>query len=231
MRSGRWHLLPLLGGAALVALGVALGNWQVRRAAQKLDLQHTIEASWQAPAVPLPADGDAQEWERVVLHGHWLPAHSIYLDNRVYHGKAGYYLLTPLRRDRGDVVLVSRGWLPARGDRRLIPVATPSGPVTVEGVVRRPEAKPFTLADRPANGALWEYLDLAAYAQQSGLAVGDQIVQQTSAADDGLVRDWPRPDTGIQRHQGYALQWYGLATLAGVMTGIYIVRRFKRHEE
>jgi cytochrome oxidase assembly protein ShyY1 len=51
------------------------------------------------------------------------------------------------------------------------------------------------------------------------------VIEQHSAAADGLVRDWPRPDTGIEKHESYALQWYSLAGLAVVL---FIVLSFRR---
>jgi cytochrome oxidase assembly protein ShyY1 len=69
---------------------------------------------------------------------------------------------------------------------------------------------------------VWQVLDLARYRQQSGLPVADFVVQQAGGTDDGLVRDWPRPDAGADRHRAYALQWYALAALAAGLTGWYV---------
>jgi surfeit locus 1 family protein len=55
------------------------------------------------------------------------------------------------------------------------------------------------------------------YAQWSGLALQPVLVQQTSAAADGLAREWSRPDTGVQKHRGYAMQWYLFAILVIVL--------------
>jgi surfeit locus 1 family protein len=52
------------------------------------------------------------------------------------------------------------------------------------------------------------------------------VIEQADTPDarqQGLVRDWPQPSTGIERHQGYAFQWYALALMAFlffVVTGI-----------
>ena len=47
----------------------------------------------------------------VILHGHWLAAATVYLDNRQMNGRPGFYVLTPLQLDdRPEVVLVQRGW-------------------------------------------------------------------------------------------------------------------------
>ena len=56
-----------------------------------------------------------------------------------------------------------------------------------------------------------------------GLA-GDNPLKR-SPAPDGLLRSWPRPDAGIEKHESYALQWYSLAGLAVVL---FVVLSFKR---
>ena len=44
------------------------------------------------------------------------------------------------------------------------------------------------------------------------------VVQQTNDTGDGLRRVWPRPDAGVDKHRGYAFQWYSLAALIAVLT-------------
>ncbi len=36
---------------------------------------------------------------------------------------------------------------------------------------------------------------------------------EPAAANDELLRDWPAPDLGLQKHYGYAFQWFALAAL------------------
>jgi surfeit locus 1 family protein len=43
------------------------------------------------------------------------------------------------------------------------------------------------------------------------------LLQQSNDTGDGLIRDWPRPDTGIATHVSYAIQWYGLAATLVVL--------------
>lgn len=226
---GRLHPVPLVAGLVASLIGVLLGNWQVGRAVDKEHLRDRIAAAAEAPAVPL-AVARVEEWQAVAVAGEWLPAGAILLDNRLQAGRPGYHALAPLKLEgSGAVVLVNRGWVAAGADRRQLPaVPEARGPVRLEGVVRRPEAKPFTLAERPGEGRLWQVLDLPAYRQAFGLPVAEVMVFQTSPAADGLVRDWPRPDAGIERHRGYAVQWYGLAAAAAVMTGVYGLRSVRR---
>ena len=220
--------LPLAAGLAVCLAGVQLGNWQVRRAEEKAELSERIAHFAAAPAVPFSsaaAAGVPAEWQRVTLEGDWLPQGGVFLDNRVHEGRPGYHVLTPLRLASGEVVLVKRGWVGAGVDRSRLPeVAGGLGVARIEGVVRRPEDKPFTLAREAGAGRLWQFLDLSAYRRAFGLPVADFVMQQTSMEADGLVRDWPRPDAGVDRHRGYAAQWYGLASVAAGMTGLYLWR-------
>ena len=220
-------MLPYLAGVLVCVLTIQLGLWQSRRAEEKLALGARIAAEAGAPATRLAATPD--EWQTVRLTGHWAATGSIYLDNRVHQGLPGYYVLTPLQTDEGRTVLVKRGWIAAGWERATLPaVSTPPGEVTVSGRIRRPEAKPFSLADRPGDGARWQYLDLTAYRAQTGLAVAEVVVEQTDPSADGLIRDWPRPDLGVDRHRGYAVQWFGLAALSAGLCGWFGWRRWRQ---
>ncbi|MGL1833110.1 SURF1 family protein [Rhodocyclaceae bacterium SMB388] len=222
----RLHPVPVLAGLIVIVGTTLLGNWQMQRAAEKQDIQARIDAGLRAEPVPVDTLGVPAEWQNVSLTGNWRAEGTIYLDNRVYDGRAGYHVLTPLQLANAQGwVLVNRGWVFAGPDRATLPpVPTALGPTTVIGQVREPESAPFTLATEAGQGALWQYIDVARYRDWSGLAVRDWIVQQTSSSDDGLVRDWPRPDAGMDRHRGYALQWYSFAGIALALTGFYVYR-------
>ncbi|WP_418648218.1 SURF1 family protein [Thauera butanivorans] len=259
-------LLPLLAGALVAAVTLALGNWQVRRAEEKQALQAVLDAAAQRPALVLDtlAEGaGVMPGQRVRLEGEWLPAAGIFLDNRTHAGRAGYQVLMPLRlADASGVVLVNRGWVPAGADRAILPVVPAgSGRVTLEGRAQIPEAGAFTLArdGEFEQGRLWQVLDIARLAArtdigggvttlterpglplcgaragergQAGACFAPWLVLQTSAAADGLVRDWPAPSAGVERHHGYAFQWYALAALATVLSCAYARRLFLRRPD
>lgn len=225
------HPVPVIAGLALAALTVSLGNWQMSRADEKGELQQQIEAGAAAQPVSIGSGARVQDWMPVELSGRWQVEATIFLDNRVQDGRVGYHVLTPieLEHDAGWV-LVNRGWVAGSASRDVLPeVATPQYGAGVIGSVRIPEAGPFTLAKQAGEGALWQYIDIEQYRAWSGIPVHEWIVQQTSPAPDGLVRDWPRPDAGIDRHRGYALQWYSFAGLSLALTGFYAYKTLKPH--
>mgnify|MGYP000679766094 CR=1 FL=1 len=48
-------------------------------------------------------------------------------------------------------------------------------------------------------------------------------------ARDGLLRDWPVVGAGVEKHYGYAFQWFGLCGLIALLyVWFQIVRRFIR---
>eukprot|EP01032_Pedospumella_encystans_P022491 gene22491-25485_t len=57
------------------------------------------------------------------------------------------------------------------------------------------------------------YAGVAEVAAASGLRMQPFIIEQTApagAGDSGLSHDWPAPATGVDKHRGYAFQWYAL---------------------
>lgn len=212
------RILPLVVGVLIVVLTVQLGNWQQRRAAEKEALQGRIERMMQAPAQALRADAVAPAWQRVRLSGVWMDAATRLIDNRTHGGQAGYHVLTPLMlADGSGAVLVNRGWV-AAGDRRQLPrVPAPVGEQQLEGVLREPETSPFMLAPASESNTLrvWQHIDTVLHAELlAPVPLAPWVLQQTSVAADGLLRDWPPPAAGVDRHRAYAFQWYALACLA-----------------
>ena len=157
--------------------------------------------------------------------GEFLPERTVLLDNKLHHGRAGYEVVTPLRMAEGINVLVKRGWIEASPRREQVPeVRTPRGRLRVEGVVLSHLAQPMKL-DEPAKGRVRQRLDLKEFAAETGLALQTFVIEQHSSADDGLARDWPPPDTGVDMHKAYALQWYSFAALSIVLALVFSFAR------
>lgn len=226
----RGRALILLGAALLgTALTARLGWWQLDRAAQKQALQQAQAARAALPplgaAELLAAQPADQLQRRVLLRGHWLASHSIYLDNRPMAGRVGFYLVTPLQLSgRPEAILVQRGWVPrdAQDRERLPPVSTPAGEVQIQGRLIPAPARLYQLGSA-GQGRIRQNLDSAAFAQEIRQPLLPLTVQQLGepgAQDaDGLLRDWPAPDAGLQKHYGYAFQWFALSAL---ILGLYV---------
>ena len=231
---GRWRfaprLWPTLAAAALIVLTVSLGNWQTERAAYKRLLQARVDAGERYPVLRIGPErvNKAQVlYRRVQAVGVFEPKHEIWLDNRIYNGVAGYHVLTPLKLDGGNTyVLVNRGWLPVGTSRNVRPhVNTIAAEVKIEGYAFDPNTRYFELSNSPPQGQLWQNLNFERYTARSRLNLQPFLLQQRNDTGDGLIRDWPRPDTGAAMHVSYAMQWYGLAATLGVL---WLVLNLKR---
>jgi surfeit locus 1 family protein len=221
--------LILLAALAAAALTARLGVWQLDRAAQKTALQDNIEQRAAMPPLPLAelarkADlAPGQHYRKIALQGRWLPAHTVYLDNRPMNGRTGFIVVTPLLLSVGDAVMVQRGWMPRdQQDRtRLQPLPTPSGEVTVVG---RIAPEPSRLLEFAAvnTGAIRQNLDAREFAQEIGHTLRPLSIQQLDGPDappDGLQRQWPMPAVDVGKHHGYAFQWFALCAL---ILGLYV---------
>jgi surfeit locus 1 family protein len=238
----RSSVIPTLAAVAVVALTVSLGNWQLRRADEKAQLQLQRDQALARAPQPIGTgllDAAATDGQRVSVSGRFDEPHTVFLDNRTRQGVAGFHVLTPMRIEAdppaGDTVryvLVLRGWI-ARdiAERtRLPPLRTPTGLQRIEGLAIVDLPQPIVLgasapegsaadpsaassSGKEASARIWQHLSMPDYARWSGLPMQPVLVRQTVELDDGLARDWVQPAAGVDRHRGYAVQWYAMAAV------------------
>lgn len=248
-----WIGLALL--AATVCLTVSLGIWQLSRAGQKTDIAAQVQAGRSLPPRVLsPADtapGSVESWRHGVAVGQWAADKTVLLDNRTAGGKPGFWVVTPLVLDGSPdtALVVMRGWLPRQfPDQALTQVATPAGEVALSGEVLPHVPRLFELSSLgggnkaampdtlPAAGGVLprvQNLDLAAYAKATGLTLLPVVLAETATLknevviNDDLVRDWPEPQSNVDTHRGYALQWFSFAAIAAIAFGVLLVRHLR----
>ena len=231
----RW--LTLIVTVALVALGVMLGNWQMRRADEKRAIE-TRQAEREAKA-PLAIDDRLQdpaaiEYRHVSVRGEFDRDWPLYLDNRPQNGNAGFYVLMPFKIAGTEIhVLVQRGWIGVDPRQRthIAAPAAPEGSINIEGIAIRNPGHVMQLGQAaPVKpGAILQNLTIDEFAAASKYGMQTFVIEQTDKLQDGLVRDWPRPSVGIERHLGYAFQWYSLAAMAFIYFVVTGFRNGKRH--
>lgn len=229
----RFWLVTVLAVLA-VAATAELGRWQLSRAATKEALQASIDARATEPVLDgMTLRGDVEAdvllHRRVVVRGHWLADRTVFLDNRQMNGRVGFFVVTPLQLEGSTVaVLVQRGWVPRNfEDRSRVPaIETPAGPVQLQGRIAPPPGKLYEMG-AAESGPIRQNLDLAQFRVETGLPLAAASILQTDAVADGLARDWPRGNTGVDKHYGYAFQWFGLSALIALLyVWFQIVRRF-----
>ncbi|MDO8437659.1 MAG: SURF1 family protein [Nitrosomonadaceae bacterium] len=213
-----------------------LGNWQLSRAQEKEARQEQLERLSQQPAVTMPIAPVRLEdfkFHQVEASGTYVPAHTIYIDNKTYKGIAGYHIITPLRLGTSSMhVLVNRGWVAAGDDRSKLPqVPTSTDQVIVTGVAISPTQRTLELSTETVLGQVWENLHLERYREATGLALQPVVILQQGDLKDGLVRQWDRPDSGAARNLGYAVQWFAMALTIMIIYLVLSVKRERPQDE
>jgi surfeit locus 1 family protein len=229
--SPRWRprWLPPLATVVGIALTAAAGNWQLDRAHEKERLQQAYDRGASDAPIRLtavPASAEDLRMRRVEVEGEIVPNGMALLDNKTRNGVPGYEVIMPLKIGGSSMhVLINRGWIAAGPERARLPVfSTPGSVVKVTGVATVP-GRFIELAKVEDSGPVWQNLTVERYMARTGLQVQPVVVQQQNDLDDGLLRAWERPDFGIAKHYGYAVQWFSLCALIIFLFVFFHVKR------
>lgn len=229
----------LLTFAAALGVGVtaSLGVWQLGRAAQKEALQTAIAQQSEKSVIDAQVllatpDPLSLVYRSAVLRGTWLPQHTVFLDNRQMDDKQGFFVLTPFEladqvTATKKIIVVQRGWVARHFlNRTEVPtLQTAMGLVRIEGRIVPPPSKLYEFKGADL-GLIRQNIDLVEFSKQVQRDVLTISLLQTEAApssetltehSDGLLRHWQRPNTGVEKHYGYAAQWWALSALIAIL--------------
>lgn len=122
-------LLSVVLGLGLAAVTFSMGNWQVRRAAEKTALHQQQAERLHAPAIDHPEELlDLQKlaYRRLKLQGHFVPDAVVYIDNRQIDGRPAVQVIQAFQPEGANyVVPVDRGLLPRNPDQPRMPPPLP----------------------------------------------------------------------------------------------------------
>ncbi|MEK9284807.1 MULTISPECIES: SURF1 family protein [unclassified Bradyrhizobium] len=221
-RPALWLTVPALAAFALL---IALGVWQIERRAWKLALIDRVEQRVHAAAQPIPSpaawptvSAANDEYRHVAVTGRFLHDRETLVQAVTEEG-AGYWVLTPLRREDGTLVLINRGFVPAeRRDASTRQDGNPESTVEITGLLRMTEPKGGFLRNNDPVHDRWYSRDVAAIAAARGM----HDVAPFFIDADAAPRAGGGPIGGLtvirfpNNHLIYALTWFALAfMLAG----------------
>lgn len=234
-RAFRLLFWPAAASLAALAVLLTLGTWQMERLAWKEALIARVSARLAQPPVSLPPETvwpalqvEGTDYLPVEVTGRFLHDKEVHVFHALTRPKGpvggqGWFVLTPLVRADGSVVIVNRGFVPdARKDPATRAAGQVEGEVTLRGLLRRPEeSNSFTPADDPAR-RIWFTRDARRIAAAVGLPAERTFPFTLDRAADppmpgGLPQGGETLVTFTNNHLQYAVTWYGIAlTLIGV---------------
>ena len=202
---------------ATLALLISLGFWQLDRADEKRAIEDQI-ASANSGDVELVTSVEFlkdKEYYHVRLQGSYVGDKQFIYDNQIVDQISGYYVLTPfILNGTSKAVLINRGFIPWGGRRDKlsnvdIGEKTTEVKVQISIPVKRMELKVSEITgDFPV---LIQALDLGEMSTIASLDFASVVGLLNPESENGFVRKW-EPYTGsIERHIGYAIQWFLMA--------------------
>lgn len=239
-------MVATLSALVVISIGCSAGIWQLNRAEQKIRLGESLATKLGMPilnANTADLSSELATERRITARGRFLREEAVWLDNRprpIPEGisntaQAGFYLMMPLVLEGQKKVLwINRGWAPRNNLNRveLPPITTPDDIVVIDGVGFPHPGRVYELGQQTevlSQPRIEQNFDLS---KEAKLHPWDQlpfIVRESSSnKSDGLVRNWPLPTNGVDRHYAYAFQWFALAIsgfLFWLITGFLRYRR------
>ncbi|SVC73252.1 uncharacterized protein METZ01_LOCUS326106 [marine metagenome] len=219
---------------ATLALLISLGFWQLDRADEKRAIEDQI-ASANSGDVELINSVEflkEKEYYHVRLQGAYIDDKQFIYDNQIVDQISGYYVLTPLVL-KGDskAILINRGFIPWNGRRDKLADIDVGEKLTevmvqISKPVKRMELKASEITRE--FPVLIQALDLDEMSTIASLDFTSVIGLLSPESDNGFVRQW-EPYTGsIERHIGYAIQWF-LMALVLAFIGIRLTTKQRKN--
>jgi len=219
---------------------IGLGLWQLQRQDEKQRLLSGYEQ--QLKMLPLPVSSLEQlpllseeqiNFFKIEIAGNYDFAHQFLLDNQVRNSRVGYEILTPLELENqpGEYVIVARGWIPRS---ETIDIPTPEsadypGSSVLTGMYR-PFPKAALRLGAVTTSRAWpkvvQYPEAREIEALLDLDLAPGLLVET---DEVKYYSGQRPGGGFgpERHLGYAIQWFAMATALIVIYFIWVWRLFR----
>lgn len=215
-------LILLVAYILLLILLLNLGFWQLSRAEEKRVLIEQQTQSMKAAPLQLSViaedDPESLRYRKATARGYYDVAQQFLLDNQIFKGKAGYFVLTPFMLEGGKkAVLVNRGWVAANPNRLILPdVSIKNLHKTINGRINHFPSVGIKLAGAAiptqTSPALVQIVDTEILAKKLSYPLLPFQLELDANMPEGYTRQWLSTTLmSPQQHFGYAMQWFGLA--------------------
>ena len=189
----------------------SLGIWQIERGQAKTQIMSEFENKLTKD--PIYLNAESKKWDRVSVSGKWENKKQLLIDNVIHQGIAGYKVLTPLRiNETNKLILIDRGWIKQNKFRDQLPdIQIPEDFESVSGTLEQPELG-LVLSDELISNN-WPKISQTKNVEVISKAYTEEIFPMILLADPLLknsleyIKITPTNMTPI-KHYGYSSQWF-----------------------
>jgi surfeit locus 1 family protein len=209
---------------------VSLGFWQIDRADEKRDIERQIfEAqSSKSKLISDPLELIKKEHYNVLVSGHYAADLQFIYDNQIVNSNAGYYVMTPFIMNDRQSILINRGFIPWNGRRdRIADIAIDDQQRTVEVSLIKPVQRPELSKEKTTKKfpMLIQSLNIGQLSSLSKLDLMPIIGRLKKTQRDGFFRQWKPFYGSVDKHLGYALQWFLMALALFIISLRLLLKR------
>jgi len=202
---------------------IALGFWQLDRAEEKRVIEQAIVLAQSNPAelVVQPSTLIDKEHYQVFLKGRYDNNKQFVYDNQIVNSNAGYYVLTPFVFENNTAILVNRGFVPWYGNReKLADINVSENKTTIKVKLIEPKQR-IKLKQQDIEEKfplLIQSLDIDKMSTLTGYRTIPMLAQLDVKAENGFFRQWKPFYGSVDKHLGYALQWFLMALVLSIIS-------------
>lgn len=220
---GQPRTFPLLATVMMlcgVAVLLALGTWQLDRLEWKEALLSEIKAQSEiAPRAFSPADLNIENvFQTGSINGRFINEATIQLVPRTYDGASGAHIITPFKTQRGEVILINRGWVKTGEDYVL------NTPRTTTGMLREPPRPNMFTPTNDSKSAERYSVNYDEFKTTHNIDITAPVMLYEGCNDEANAAA-PNPCALTlninNNHMQYAFFWFAMA---GVLIVIYMLR-------
>jgi cytochrome oxidase assembly protein ShyY1 len=206
----------------MIYLFIRLSDWQFDRyntRIQNNEITTTALSSEPINLTDLSQVSDLKDWQKVSIKGEFINSDAKLLRRQYLESSLGFWVITPLKLDNDQVILVNRGWIPiaeSSTSQQEIP-SSQQGDVTIIGYVQTLKDTRREPEDLPLNQI--NYLNSTNFSSQPLSTNYLQLASMTPM--DNQVAIIPLPELSNGPHFSYAIQWILFALMLPI--GWYVL--------
>ncbi len=190
-----------------IILFCSLGTWQVYRLQWKLDLINEVKNGLNSEPV-FYSNKNIKNYQKIKFNGIFDFERQIYLYSLNPNGVPGYDVITPIKINSNEILLVNRGWIKKnlKNNQNINEIK----PNSYEGVIKKiTKANPFKPENDIKNN-IWYSLKLDDLQKFTGYELSNFVILLQNDQNNLVEVKIVSPNLP-NNHLKYAITWYSVA--------------------
>ncbi len=190
-----------------IILFCSLGTWQVYRLQWKLGLINEINNGLNSEPVFF-SNTNIINYQKVKFNGTYDFEKQIYLYSLNSKGTPGYDIITPIKMNSNEILLVNRGWInkDARDNKNINNIDSKS----FEGILKKITKPNLFKPENDIENNIWYSLKLEDLESFTGYKLNNFVIYLQSNQNN-LVKNKIISPNLPNNHLKYAITWYSVA--------------------